>query len=286
VLAEHIRSSNPQRYHKRVLAQALSFERTMFYYHSKMAGRDKLVAVEVERIHDEIDDTLGHKKLATLMGMGKNRVYRVMKKHGLKPRLRKKGYHYHGKSATTQPNLANREDYKDSLDHGIVYSDIFEFKLADGCVLRGCFALLKQARQVLSLIFDYSIKAGLVQATIRAIDSLPPEASIWHSDQGKQYGAEKTIEQVVAKGLIPSMSRAGTPTDNPFAERFVSTFKHAVVKKRPYYSLGDFLEAAQHWINFYNHDRPHEGIENLSPNNYARKYDWPVVPSITRLTVE
>lgn len=258
----------------------------MFYYHSKMAKRDKQVAIQIEKIHDELDDTLGHKKLAPMLKMGKNRIWRVMKKYNLKPRMRKKGYHYHGKSTTLQPNLANMEDYRESFDHGIVYSDIFEFRLADDCVVRGCFALLKQTRQILSLVFDYSIKASLVQATIKAIDSLPPEAMIWHSDQGKQYGAEKTIEAVTAKGLTPSMSRAGTPTDNPFAERFVSTFKHAVVKRRPYYSLGDFLTAAKNWINFYNSSRPHEGIENLSPNSYAIKYDWPIVPMLTRLTVE
>ena len=286
ILAEHLRSGNPNRYPKKVLAKALGFERTMFYYQSKMAHKDKQVAIRIEQIHDDLDDTLGHKKLALLLNMGKNRVWRVMKKYGLKPRRRKTGYHYHGRSTITQPNLANNEDYRESLDRGIVFSDIFEFKLADGCTLRGCFALLKHTRQILALIFDYSIRATLVQATITAIDNLPPEAEIWHSDQGKQYGADKTIDLVVAKGLLPSMSRAGTPTDNPFAERFVSTFKHAVVKRRPYYSLGDFLTAAKNWINFYNHSRPHEGIENLSPNRYALKYDWPVVPTITRLTVE
>lgn len=258
----------------------------MFYYDSKLAVKDKQVAIQVEQIHDEIDDTLGHRKLAPLLGMGKNRVRRVMKKYGIQPRMRKKGYHYHGKSTIAQPNIANQEEYRESLDHGIVYSDIFEFRLKDGSKLRGCFALLKQTRQILSLIFDYGIKADLVQSTINAIESLPPEALIWHSDQGKQYGAQKTIETVVAKGLTPSMSRAGTPTDKPFAERFVSTFKHAVVKRRPYFSLGDFLTTAKNWIDFYNESRPHEGIENLSPNDYARKYDWPVVPSITRLTVE
>jgi len=106
--------------------------------------------------------------------------------------------------------------------------------------VRGCFALLKQTRQILSLIFDYSIKASLVQATIDNI-SLHDDLYIWHSDQGKQYGAEATINSVIDHGLIPSMSRAGTPTDNPFAERFVSSFKHAVVRRQQYENLGSLL---------------------------------------------
>jgi len=81
------------------------------------------------------------------------------------------------------------------------------------------------------------------------------------------------------------MSRAGTPTDNPFAERFVGTFKHAVVRKQPYHTLGEFLHRAENWINFYNNTRPHEGLKNLSPNEYAKKYGWPAVPYLANLTV-
>jgi putative transposase len=81
------------------------------------------------------------------------------------------------------------------------------------------------------------------------------------------------------------MSRPGTPTDNPFAERFVSTFKQAVVRRKPYRTFGELLQAAAKWINFYNNRRPHKGAQNLPPNVYAQKYGWPVVPKITNLTV-
>jgi putative transposase len=46
------------------------------------------------------------------------------------------------------------------------------------------------------------------------------------------------------------MSRAGTPTDNGYAERFVGIFKLAVAERRPYRSLGEFSHEAEHWINF------------------------------------
>ena len=61
------------------------------------------------------------------------------------------------------------------------------------------------------------------------------------------------------------MSRAGTPTDNGYAERFVGVFKLAVAERRPYQTLGDFLRAAEAWVNFYNRERPHESLRYLSP---------------------
>ena len=55
------------------------------------------------------------------------------------------------------------------------------------------------------------------------------------------------------------MSRAGTPTDNGYAERFVGIFKLAVAERFRSHRFGAFLRAAEAWIHFYNQQRPHEG---------------------------
>lgn len=248
-----------------------------------MEIKDKKLAVAIERIHEEEDDTLGHKKLSPLLHTGKNRILRVMKKYGIKPRKRKNKYYYAGKSDRVFDNLANDITVQLSTV-GIIFSDIFEFKLIDGTRVRGCFALKKVTRQILSLIFDYSMKADLVVTTIQRIDVVDPK-SIWHTDQGKQFGAGVTITALLERGFIASMSRAGTPTDNPFAERFVGSFKHAVVRRRKYLTMGEFLEVARRWINFYNNTRPHEGLGQLSPNDFAKKYNLRIVPHLVNLTV-
>ncbi len=91
----------------------------------------------------------------------------------------------------------------------------------------------------------------------------------------------KTRELLLRKGFVLSMSRAGTPTDNGYAERFVGSFKLAVADRRPYHTLGQFLRAAEAWINFYNHERPHEGRENLSPLQYAQQHGLQAIPYLT-----
>ncbi len=58
-------------------------------------------------------------------------------------------------------------------------------------------------------------------------------------------------------------------------------FKLAVAERCPYQSLGAFLRAAQAWINFYNQQRPHEGLGNLSPQQFAEQFALEKVPSIT-----
>jgi putative transposase len=283
MMAYMLRSLPESPYSVSQIVRTLGISRGSFYRKSVLALKDKLLSIAIEKIHEDDDDTLGHKKLAPLLGTGKNRVLRVMKKYGITPRKRDKKYHYPGKSDTVFDNLAN--DGIIQLQRvSIVFSDIFEFKLADGTKIRGCFSLLKETRQILSLIFDYSMKADLVATTIKRIDFVDIN-SIWHSDQGTQYGAGITIEALLEKGFVASMSRAGTPTDNPYAERFVGIFKHSVVRRRKYYTLGEFLEAARKWINFYNNRRPHESLGQISPNDFAKKNNMKIVPYLTNLTV-
>jgi transposase InsO family protein len=101
---------------------------------------------------------------------------------------------------------------------------------------------------------------------------------IWHSDQGSQYGADQTRKALLRKGFERSMSRAGTPTDNGYAERFVGQFKLSVAERRAYHTLGEFLWAAENWINFYNRLRPHEGLDQQSPDHYASEQGLPTAP--------
>lgn len=276
MLADQILQESNNQYTKSSVAKALKFSRGSYYHVSKLAIDDKRLADQIESYH-EIDDTLGHRKIGVLLNTGKNRAKRVMKKYGIEARRQKKKYIYPGKSDLVHKNIANEPNIDFSFD--IVFSDIFETKLADRSRVRGCFALLKKTRQILSLVFDYGITADLVATTVRHIDFADADV-IFHSDQGKQFGAKKTMDELMKKGFFSSMSRAGTPTDNPFAERFVGLFKHAVCNRYRYETLGEFLKASENWVNFYNNKRPHEGLGQVSPNKFAQQNGYNIVSYI------
>src|SRR5438270_1254087 len=210
--------------------------------------------------------------------MGHNRVNRIMHKYGIVARRKRKKYVYPGKTSEVAPNLVRALEHNSPTE--IVFSDIFEVQLADRTRVRGCFALWKRTRHILALAFDYRMQADLVTMTIQMMSFEVPGA-IFHSDQGKQYGAEQTRRLLLEKGFVRSMSRAGTPTDNGYAERFVGLFKLAVAERRSYRTLGEFLREAERWINFYNQLRPHEGLQQQSPDLYARVHSLPAAPYIS-----
>lgn len=263
---------------KSQLTRVLGVARASLYVQTTRPKRDKALAVRIEEAHEK-DDTMGHRKLAKLLGAGKNRVKRVMHKYGIAARRKRQKYVYPGKAAEIAPNKL-REEGMDLAEHEVVFSDILEIKLSDGTKVRGCFALRHRTREVLGIAFDYHMRAELVLEAIQTL-SFEVAEPIWHSDQGKQYGAAKTRELLLRKGFVLSMSRAGTPTDNGYAERFVGLFKLAVADRRPYHTLGQFLRAAEAWVNFYNQERPHEGLENLSPLQYAQQHSLQDIPYLT-----
>lgn len=111
---------------------------------------------------------MGHRKLAALLGTGKNRVKRVMRKYGLAARRKRQKYVSPGKASEIAPNKLRAEGM-DLSAHEVVFSDILEIKHSDGTRVRGCFALRHRTREVLGIAFDYHMRAELVMDALQTL---------------------------------------------------------------------------------------------------------------------
>ena len=61
----------------------------VLYVRRKRPLKDKQIAVAIEQWH-ELNDTLRHRKLAVLLGMGHNRFNRIIHKYGIAVRRKKR----------------------------------------------------------------------------------------------------------------------------------------------------------------------------------------------------
>jgi putative transposase len=265
---------------KRILAKAFSLSRSGLYYQATQPKTDLELKNRLSA-WQELDDTLDSRKLATLAGRSRGSIARVMLKYGLFPRRKRPAYRYPGKAADIVPNRLLTEGFKNQT---VLFSDIFQFRLGDKSWVYCCFVIRKKTRQILSFCYSWGMQAELVVTSLTRIDlvtDLTETEVIFHSDQGKQYGARVTIDVCLEHHFERSMNRAGTPTDNPFAERFVQTFKLAVVERYRYQSMGEFEEFATKWLNFYNNIRPHESLGQISPNQYTLNNGLKAVPYLS-----
>lgn len=276
-LALGIYENKKNTYPKRIIAEILGISEGSLYYKGVQDEKDLRVRRLIEKEH-EVDDTLGSKKLSPLLGMSVGRLSRVMLKYDITPRKKRARYRYAGKANNLVSNRLR--ELEDVEKYEVIFSDIFEFKLSGGSKVYGCFMMRKKTRQILAFSYSRNMEAGLVSGSIKHIHlskDLEESEVIFHSDQGKQYGAGVTVNQLLGYQFERSMSRAGTPTDNGYAERFVGTFKHAVVERYRYEKIEEFAEFTNKWLNFYNNKRPHESLGQKSPNEFAGKNGLSVV---------
>lgn len=265
---------------KRIVAHAFGISRSSLYYKPLQPEHDVQIKNEILNWHEE-DDTLGSRKLAVLMKRARSSVARVMVKYGMYPRRKQPAYRYPGKADDVVENKLLLEAY---AKRAVLFTDIFQFRLADRSWVYCCFVIRKRTRQVISFCYSWGMRAELVEESVTRVDlveDLCETNVVLHSDQGSQYGAKITIDACVALHFERSMSRAGTPTDNPIAERFVQTFKLAVVERYGYETLGEFKKEAERWLNFYNNVRPHESLMQKSPNEYAEENGYKNLPYLS-----
>jgi len=130
------------------------------------------------------------------------------------------------------------------------------------------------SRRVVGWSMSERIDAALVcDALDMAIGMRRPDAGlIHHSDRGSQYASGLMEDMFALHGIAVSMSRKGDPWDNAMQESFFGTLKtewadhtyasHDEAKKE----LFEYIEL------FYNSQRRHSSLGNISPAEYERRW--------------
>ncbi len=94
----------------------------------------------------------------------------------------------------------------------------------------------------------------------------PPPGLVHHTDRGCQYTAAAYWEELAARGVTVSISRAGECLDNAMAESFFATLKAEVADARVWPSRTAARTAIFEWIEvWYNRQRRHSALNYHVP---------------------
>lgn len=89
---------------------------------------------------------------------------------------------------------------------------------------------------------------------------------IAHHDHGVQYMSVAYSERLDVAGIKPSTGAVGSSYDNALAESVIGLYKTELVKpRRPWKGLDDLEIATAEWVDWFNHRRPFEYCDDLTP---------------------
>ncbi len=92
-----------------------------------------------------------------------------------------------------------------------------------------------------------------------------PEGLELRSDHGPQYTGADCEALCDTWRLEHTLAPVGRPPGNAVAERFIQTLKVELIWTRDWTSLAELREAVAQWLHVYNHVRPHEALDWMTP---------------------
>jgi putative transposase len=69
-------------------------------------------------------------------------------------------------------------------------------------------------------------------------------------------------------GVMPEFIRPGKLTHNAFVERFCGTYWTEILGFYLFRTLNEAQEILERWLMEYKSERPHESLNNLTPEEY------------------
>ena len=181
-------------------------------------------------------------------------VLRVMRQYSLLAKVRRKRqYHQYGEHLLEHPNLLQRNFQAHKPNQKWV-ADISFIKTGQGMLY---LSVIKDLCDGFIVAFKTARRNDnyLVMQTLRLAQKEVADGLILHSDQGFQYASTAYRNLTQEYGIIPSMSRKGTPLDNASAESFFSTLKEECIYRQKIQSFEQANGLISEYIHFYNYQR-------------------------------
>ena len=235
---------------------------------------DQRALQNIVEAHQACKARLGQRKLwvrLKVLGQhwGRDRVARLMRRHGLKAKKKRPFRPVTTHSAHDLPVAPNvlEQDFTATAPNQKWVSDITYLWTAQGWLYL-CVVLDLYSRRVVGWALMDTLESTLVLTAIRrAIGQRhPPPGLIFHSDRGSQYASHAVRALLSLNHICQSMSAKGNCYDNAVSESWFSGFKtEAIPEGGIHTKVEAHLIVFEHIEAFYNTVRPHVTLSFLSP---------------------
>ena len=244
---------------------------------SERERQNEALATEIRIVHTESRGTYGSPRVHQALRqrghcVGKHRVARLMRAHGIKARVATIRYtnprlqRYYGSIPNQQLDLELKTPDQ------VWVGDITYLKV--GGIYRYLAVVMdKYSRRVVG--WSYGPRKD-VKLTLRALNCAvhgrrPRHGIVFHTDRGIEYAAGAFKDRIAELGFTQSMNRPGKGTDNAFIESFFHSMKSEIYHGYRYQSDDEIRAALKSYLPFYNGARLHSSLDYVSPATFERQ---------------
>lgn len=232
----------------------------------------------IEDIHRSSRKTYGSPRIyrhLKAMGheVGKTKVERTMKKHGIRAKTKRKfrvttdSKH----NLPVAPNLLKR-NFSPEKPNQTWAGDITYVWTREGWLFLAVIVDLF-SRQVVGWSLDKTMTKELVSSALRQayFRRKPGTGLVFHSDRGSQYCSKEYRRQLADYRMLQSQSRKANCWDNACVESFFHTLKTELIYHEDFETRDQACRAIFEWVEaFYNRQRLHSTLGYKSPVDFER----------------
>ena len=235
--------------------------------------------MHIKAIHAEVKGEYGWPRMAKELvargtRVGKARVQRLMQRHGIRARGKKKFV------VTTDskhdlpiaPNLLAR-NFTPATPNLVWTSDITYIATDEGWLYLAAVIDLF-SRQVVGWSMKEHMQASLVTDALRMawFRRRPEPGLIFHSDRGSQYCGHEFQGALASYEMRSSMSRKGNCWDNAPTESLWARLKVGRLYGKRFATRREAMDEVMDWLTFYNHRRLHSTLGHVSPMTFEQRW--------------
>lgn len=252
-------------YTKAALAVRLRVSRSSLYYVSKQLPKDWALKNKIETVMTK-HPGYGSPRIAIALRRNRKAVSRVMRLFGLKAyrrrgkKPRKKGY-----ARGDFPNLL--KTIVPSHPHHVWVAD-FTYIPYRGKFLYLATVMDIVTREIVGMAVQTRHGAMLVVQALFAAVAQHRRPTIFHSDNGREYGSKVFIRALRELGIHISRSAKSSPWENGYQESFYSQFKVDLGDPERFATVGELVYEVYRLLWEYNHVRIHSALK-MPPLRFA-----------------